>query len=598
MELVGVAGSIGGLLGLAGQCVEVAITLRTFWQDIKAASNTAANFLNDLNSLIQTLTDIKKLLESVRDEPALRDCGLDAVTLRLHLEGCDGELRRWIATARKSRPENGKGVKHWFKSFIVAMNKESLRDIRREIQSRRQCLDLALGVLGRALDVHNLVSTKEVGNTLNTNQAQLLDVLHALQARHDQLDTKLDTISQSSFTSHPSLRSTASAPLSASRLAKDNGKNDRNTFDFASWRPPAESDNGSFSDQRSQASGASEHSAQAPRGRRTSLRGSPKPSTPFRRRSFSEDQPLHDLQESTDTTGDQTPDHDSHWLDESLEDGRPLLQRHYWDAAMLCQWTDGRDRINKWMLHSLGVDVRQAAVHQQAIEDELNSRGLSVHVVLTAGGSWERLAFQYWLIDEAAVGINMLQPTDVDAIPSLGPPSLRTDRSSQESFNILTCECCPGNPRGFHSDGELRIHEAEKPFTCDQCPSRFKTMNQNQRHVFSLHPPKYYWSCGTLTTASDAYHAWSEFSQTCGYCGEEFLNSLGLIPRIQHLEIVHRFDKCNQTKRFFRGDHFRQHLRHSHSGTTGSWTDVFAITCMKKAPPPETSIVALRSRRR
>ncbi|KAK6439292.1 hypothetical protein LTR95_004510 [Oleoguttula sp. CCFEE 5521] len=286
-----------------------------------------------------------------------------------------------------------------------------------------------------ALDVHNFVSAKEVGNTLNTNQAQLLDVLRALQARHDQLDMKLDTISQSSFTSHPSLRSTASAPLSASRLTIDNGNVDRDSHDFVSWKLPAWSDNGSFSDQRSQASGTSQHGAQAPRGRRTSLRGSPRPSTPFRRRSPSQDQHLHDLQESADTTGDQTPDHDSHWTDERLEDGRPLLQRHYWDAAMLCQWTDGRDRINKWMLHSLGVDVKQAAVHQKAIESELGSLGLSVDEVLVAGGSWERLAFQYWLIDEAALGVNMLQPPEADTIPSLGPPSLRTDRSSQNTFS-------------------------------------------------------------------------------------------------------------------------------------------------------------------
>ncbi|OQO06396.1 hypothetical protein B0A48_08986 [Cryoendolithus antarcticus] len=292
-----------------------------------------------------------------------------------------------------------------------------------------------------ALDVHNLVSTKEVGNTLNTNQAQLLDVLHALQAHHDQLDMKLDTISQSSFTSHPSLRSTASAPrsasrlsISASRLSIDKGSKDRSTYDFATWKLPVWSDNGSISDQWSQASSASQHSAQAPGGRRTSLRVSPRPSTPFRRRSLSGDQPLHDLQEPNDTTGDRIPDHDSHWTDESLEDDRPLLQRHYWDAAMLCQWTDGRDRINKWMLHILGVDVKQAAVHQQAIEAELSRQGLSVDEVLIAGGSWERLAFQYWLIDEAALGVNMLHPKEADTIPSLGPPSLRTDRSSQKTF--------------------------------------------------------------------------------------------------------------------------------------------------------------------
>ena len=55
--------------------------------------------------------------------------------------------------------------------------------------------------------------------------------------------------------------------------------------------------------------------------------------------------------------------------------------------------------------------------------------------------------------------------------------------------------------------------------------------------------------------------------------------------RINHLNSVHKFGECNQSKKFFRADHFRQHLKHSHAGTSGKWTNMLESACMKDEPP-------------
>lgn len=73
----------------------------------------------------------------------------------------------------------------------------------------------------------------------------------------------------------------------------------------------------------------------------------------------------------------------------------------------------------------------------------------------------------------------------------------------------------------------------------------------------------------------------------CGYCGEEFPNEPApdWDARMAHLTNVHKFGECNQSKKFFRADHFRQHLKHSHAGTSGKWTNMLENACMKEEPP-------------
>ena len=97
------------------------------------------------------------------------------------------------------------------------------------------------------------------------------------------------------------------------------------------------------------------------------------------------------------------------------------------------------------------------------------------------------------------------------------------------------------------------------------------------------------WSCVTLENYEAAFHP-GEFasSDVCGYCGQTFTNipQPDWVARNQHLSNEHKFGECNQRKKFFRADHFRQHLKHSHRGTGGKWNSMLEAACMKDEPPP------------
>jgi len=56
---------------------------------------------------------------------------------------------------------------------------------------------------------------------------------------------------------------------------------------------------------------------------------------------------------------------------------------------------------------------------------------------------------------------------------------------------------------------------------------------------------------------------------------------------------VHKFGECNNSKKFYRADHFRQHLKHSHAGTSGKWTNILENACMKDEPPNEALLASL-----
>ncbi|KAF2770148.1 hypothetical protein EJ03DRAFT_343008 [Teratosphaeria nubilosa] len=151
------------------------------------------------------------------------------------------------------------------------------------------------------------------------------------------------------------------------------------------------------------------------------------------------------------------------------------------------------------------------------------------------------------------------------------------------------CECCPKKPKQFESEEELRLHESEKQYTCAYCPNRFKNKNEAERHQNSLHLRRHSWSCAALAGVEAAFHTSPNGNGTdvCGYCGEEFSNPPQWDIRAEHLNQKHKFGECNLAKKFFRADHFRQHLKHSHAGTSGKWTNMLENACMKDEPPPE-----------
>ncbi len=148
-----------------------------------------------------------------------------------------------------------------------------------------------------------------------------------------------------------------------------------------------------------------------------------------------------------------------------------------------------------------------------------------------------------------------------------------------------------------------RAHEAEKQYECAYCGNRFKNKNEAERHQNSLHVRRHSWSCSAIQGYDRVFHESTSqpgLMDTCGYCGDEFPRSGGgpsastlrhateadWDDRIRHLQEVHKFRECNASKKFYRADHFRQHLKHSHAGTAGKWTNQLETACMMEEEPP------------
>ncbi|KAF2864140.1 hypothetical protein K470DRAFT_200185, partial [Piedraia hortae CBS 480.64] len=146
------------------------------------------------------------------------------------------------------------------------------------------------------------------------------------------------------------------------------------------------------------------------------------------------------------------------------------------------------------------------------------------------------------------------------------------------------CKCCPKKPQRFLTADELRAHEAQKPFACGFCSHRFKNRNEAERHQNSLHLRKHSWSCEAMAGPESAF--WpspaAAHNDLCGFCGKEFPLPPQWDVRTEHLNRKHKFKECNLGKKFFRADHFRQHLKHSHAGVNGKWTSVLENACVRE----------------
>ncbi|KAK7219223.1 hypothetical protein V2G26_007226 [Clonostachys chloroleuca] len=150
-----------------------------------------------------------------------------------------------------------------------------------------------------------------------------------------------------------------------------------------------------------------------------------------------------------------------------------------------------------------------------------------------------------------------------------------------EMRGFFAYEYCPKKPKKLKTAEDLKAHEAEKQYDCQYCGNRFKNKNEATRHQNSVHVRRYSWSCSALKDYKRAFHKSTSRpyqADTCGYCGGDFARS-GWGPggnsprhatdrdweeRLGHLLDYHKFGKCNTSKKFFRADYFRQHLKRSH----------------------------------
>ena len=167
-----------------------------------------------------------------------------------------------------------------------------------------------------------------------------------------------------------------------------------------------------------------------------------------------------------------------------------------------------------------------------------------------------------------------------------------------------------------------RSHEAENLYECGLCSFKFRSWEAFDKHQKAHHGTgRTNWSCWALTSYGQVFSAISNSpspspsssgdssstqtptksaaSDQCGYCGQEFPKSGRALDvhggffvtendwkeRIQHLQAVHYFRECNPSKKFYRIQHFRQHVKHSHAGRSGSWSGMLENFCMIEEGP-------------
>lgn len=155
--------------------------------------------------------------------------------------------------------------------------------------------------------------------------------------------------------------------------------------------------------------------------------------------------------------------------------------------------------------------------------------------------------------------------------------------SAHETINDKDDETQQEKQCSDEEDTEYRIDSPRSP-SCPLCSGTFRDANEARRHFKAIHLRQMSWSCGTIAS----YHAyftsndWASKNQNvCSMCGMEFFEPADWKKRLAHLLHAHNLGQCDLNKKFYRADHFRQHLKHTHRATMSRLIDNVALSGMK-----------------
>ncbi|MCJ1377883.1 hypothetical protein MMC17_000979 [Xylographa soralifera] len=108
--------------------------------------------------------------------------------------------------------------------------------------------------------------------------------------------------------------------------------------------------------------------------------------------------------------------HQRHAHQDMLELRKSTLESH-----LLQSWTNSRDRINNWLLHSLRADDKLAQLHRSVLGEQSLSEK-----------AWARLVLKHWTLDEAATGSPLSRAQSAAATNSV-------HSASTQSLDFWTC---------------------------------------------------------------------------------------------------------------------------------------------------------------
>ena len=152
MEAISVVASVAGVLAFAGQALNGLLKLRGFFIECSGASKSVSRFLKELNTLIETLENVKDILRSLQAVDEARDSIAESIlaSLQIQLDDCSKEVHEWVNKAADLHPESSSsGTKQTFKKFLVAVKKKDQEDMCLEISKHRLNIATKLSVIGR-----------------------------------------------------------------------------------------------------------------------------------------------------------------------------------------------------------------------------------------------------------------------------------------------------------------------------------------------------------------------------------------------------------------------------------------------------------------
>jgi hypothetical protein len=149
MEIVAAVSSVVGIVGFAGQAITGITNLRNLFQGCASASRSIDRFLRDLNSLLQTLENVKTVVANFETSCSLADSSF--ASLKIQLEDCAKDVFLWRQEAAAMHPGFRSGTKATFKKFLVAVTKDDYNDIYRDIANHKHNLTTTLSIIGRLL---------------------------------------------------------------------------------------------------------------------------------------------------------------------------------------------------------------------------------------------------------------------------------------------------------------------------------------------------------------------------------------------------------------------------------------------------------------
>lgn len=126
----------------------------------KTASKSIEKSMKGLNNLIQCLALVRKLMKQL----AVRQSIVVTDNILANLQNCNKDVYRWLDQAEELIPSSSTGGKAILRKFLLALEKQKLKDIYSEISVYEENADANFTLLKRFFDIDQSATLKSLWN--------------------------------------------------------------------------------------------------------------------------------------------------------------------------------------------------------------------------------------------------------------------------------------------------------------------------------------------------------------------------------------------------------------------------------------------------